>query len=354
MLFSQTLESFAQLAKTISNLAKSPSDHLISTSIFCLWLSTHKCYFTSYLAYGKLLHLSSKTFESTLILWLHALVGFVNIISSFADIEMEDVTLCNLDSHIFGLKAFQEAFTARDKGDLAREGTTMILYSRIGNLALNLSIDESFEFLVFDNTLFLFVVRDEAAKRKEMQRVMKVLATERLKEQVSTLETRYGSFMDFSHPVFLVETSVILRLNLLKSWLMKRCCTIIVCQDGKFYGYLFVVIRNLDFLKKGGNVVSQQARESIRYLEQRFRYPSPYLYGEMPEQETRASRPDLEIPTMFSSILGACETFKGISDQRDGDGKFYLVSDNEELAELAQKLGFETLSSKEWGQLGRF
>lgn len=99
-------------------------------------------------------------------------------------------------------------------------------------------------------------------------------------------------------------------------------------------------------------MINQQAREVIRYLEQRFRYPSPYLCGEMPEQETRASRQDLEIPQMYSSILGACETFKGMSDQRD-EGKFYLVCDNEELTDLANKLGFETLNAKQWSKLDR-
>lgn len=81
-----------------------------------------------------------------------------------------------------------------------------------------------------------FAVRDDEAKRRDMQRMMKNLATERLKTKVMQLETQMGSFMHLDHPICVLDLDCFLqKLFVVKSWLMSKSCTIVVTTQGTYF-----------------------------------------------------------------------------------------------------------------------
>ena len=169
---------------------------------------------------------------------------------------------------------------------------------------------------------------------------MKTLATQRLKSQVEDLETKQGSFKHLDHPIYLLDLDCFLfHLHVVKRYLMAKSSSIIVCLE---------VIQMLDVLKKG-HIHAIQAREAIRYLEQRFKYPSPWLIGQKPEERAVCWEPDgtfqgAIIPAPLQRILGACLFFQSQSVQRIRGGDFYLITDHEELHDMALHLSVPVMS----------
>ena len=182
-----------------------------------------------------------------------------------------------------------------------------------------------------------FIVRDEETKRKDMQRMMKALANQRLQYQVDDLEKKLGGFMHLSQPMILPDAKCFVhKLHLIKKWLMSKKYVIILSQDGVFV--LMLVIRSLDVLKttQSDGILAQKA---IRYLDQRLKHPSPFLIGQKPEEESALEA----MPRSFQKILASCLFYMEKSSQRQ-NGKFYLVTDQEELISLASPLGITALS----------
>ena len=184
------------------------------------------------------------------------------------------------------------------------------------------------------------MVRDDEAKRMEIQKAMKAFAAQRLKTQVETLETEMGSFKHLDHTIYLLDLDCFLfHLHVVKKFLMSKSCSIVVCIE---------VIQALDIMKKE-NIHAVQAREAIRYLEQRFKYPSPFLIGQKPDETASCWSSEgvfegITIPNSLQKILKACLFFQNQSVQRIcGDG-FYLVTDTLELKETALHLKIPQIS----------
>ncbi|KAJ3306947.1 hypothetical protein HDV03_003272 [Kappamyces sp. JEL0829] len=253
------------------------SDELVTASRFCLWFSmSYAQSLASYVSYGKLL--DTKAFDAKMFAWARSLARLGNLLSSFADMDKEGGTeRCISDKDILALSCFGD-IAKHDQSKKQRDlfFRPLVHYSRMGSFISALAEDAEIDFFTLNKEDGSFVVLDGEAKRKNMQRVMKALAAERLKSQVAALETKLGSFMHLDHPVYLPDTNCFLfSLPLVKSWLMTRSCTIVVSVE---------VIRSLDIVKKSGHAYSNQAREAIRYLEQRFKYTSPYLVGQKSEE----------------------------------------------------------------------
>ncbi|CAG8811209.1 36937_t:CDS:2, partial [Racocetra persica] len=122
----------------------------------------------------------------------------------------------------------------------------------------------SFDILHYDDSVGQFTLIDEESKKKErQQRMMKLMAQQRLKDEIDTMENKLQKFGVSSRPNHIplpenavskpkisqkqcvVDISVILNhLNSVKNWVADEKCTVIVPLD---------VIDSLDLIKKGNN-----------------------------------------------------------------------------------------------------
>jgi hypothetical protein len=68
-----------------------------------------------------------------------------------------------------------------------------------------------------------------------MQRAMKILAEQRLQDQVAKLSSQLGEFKNLQHPVYCLDTDLYQNmLGAIKSCLMSQSCTILVSMEGIF------------------------------------------------------------------------------------------------------------------------
>ncbi|KAJ3000967.1 hypothetical protein HDV02_000036 [Globomyces sp. JEL0801] len=319
-------------------------EKLLPISIFCSWQSFNVDIIQHYLSYGTLL--KPKEFETRLHEWAKSITALANLISSFADMD-EDITYTAQDRQLIALNAFDPLFKSLKLVGLPKHlvtltDETIIHYGRILSLAKRLADNEKINFVVLNNGLFS--VRDNHAKRKDLQRLMKAMASERLKDEIITLETQLGGFQHLDVMVYVLDTDcMIFRLNTVKSWLMSRKCVLVIPLD---------VIQSLDRLKKGTEKINTQARDAIRYLEDRFKFPSPYLIGQKPEETKEVWNPDGSyagqyIPRNYQSILGCLLYFQKISNEREAGG-FAFVTDNQELCDITKELNIDTIDVYNW------
>jgi hypothetical protein len=103
-----------------------------------------------------------------------------------------------------------------------------------------------------------------------------------------------------------------------------------------------IVIRALDKVKRGEDLRSARCRDAIRFLDQRFMNPSPFVIGQRPEHS-------IEIKTkvnFYTGILSCCKFY--VKDLENTGCSFSLVTDDEELINLAEENEISVLSSAEW------
>ncbi|KAJ3270809.1 hypothetical protein HDV01_007431 [Terramyces sp. JEL0728] len=173
---------------TIEELASTVVDHLLPLSVLVTWLSSTTRIITTFTSYGAMLR--PKEFENKLHDWANTIVMIVNKVASFADMD----------------------------------GGDDIMYAD-SLLKIN--------FIVFNSEEGQYVVRDSSTKRKELQKLMKALATEKLKDEVKTLEQQQGNFRDLDLPVYVLDLNCFLNImRQIKSWLMSKSCIVIVPFDG--------------------------------------------------------------------------------------------------------------------------
>ncbi|KAJ3318335.1 hypothetical protein HDV06_000568 [Boothiomyces sp. JEL0866] len=323
------VNSHLESGETIDDVASSIIEYLLPISVLVTWLSNNTSTINTFISYGAML--KPKEFENKLHDWANALVPIVNKVSSFADMDGGS-ELIFADSLLVSLSAFKEYYVKNSKVLSSQVDSIITIFSRMAGFVKSLSEDED----------GLYVVRDNSAKRKELQKMMKALATEKLKEEVKTLERQQGNFSDLNLPVFVLDVNCFLTImNTIKSWLMSKSCIIIVPYD---------VIQSLDSLKNGEEKINYRARDAIRYLEQRLRYPSIHLIGQKPEEEYSINELMSEtifIPQTYQSILQCCQYFKSKSDER-ADGDFALVTANPELTMIARDLQFPVIAMDTW------
>jgi hypothetical protein len=154
------------------------------------------------------------------------------MLSSFADMEGE-FEYTQSDHPIQALTCFAPIFDKVSDLKMVKTNTILIYFSRIYTLISSLAEDEDMNFIIFNSAEGIFVVKDSTAKRLELQRMMKVMATERLKEQVQTLETKLGGFKHLELPCYILDPELFIsNLAGIKQCLMQRQAIIITAQDG--------------------------------------------------------------------------------------------------------------------------
>ncbi|KAJ3288964.1 hypothetical protein HK104_007838 [Borealophlyctis nickersoniae] len=226
--------------------------------------------------------------------------------------------------------------------------------SRIARFGKRLSDDERFDFFRFNEQEAQFVVLDDEAKKKGMQKLMRVLAAERLKDQVSALEQSVSVLKEASRPIAVLDAyCYVHNLRLVKGWLTSRSCIIVVSSEA---------IDALDRMKKGDESINVRAREAIRYLEQRFRYRSDCLIAQKTEERVIGwssdgyvgENHDVFVPKPYRPVL-ACslhyQTHVAPSAIDGTDVPFALVTDDAELRGVAQAAGVVVRSVGEWAKL---
>ncbi|KAI8906302.1 hypothetical protein EDD86DRAFT_219709 [Gorgonomyces haynaldii] len=159
------------------------------------------------------------------------------------------------------------------------------------------------------------------------------MAAQRLKAEISRLEEETGSEKPPEILLLLDASCFVNHLQEIKQLLMAKKCCFLVCQQ---------VMQELDQLKKGTFAINREAREANRYLEQRFKYPSVYLKGQLPHEQSDPHESNVFIPTIHRSILMCASYFMTL------DQEFCLVTENAELKSLAQSLSIPVQEFQYW------
>ncbi|CAG8546926.1 1630_t:CDS:10 [Acaulospora morrowiae] len=134
---------------------------------------------------------------------------------------------------------------------------------------------KQFDMFIYNETTGQYALIDEETKKKERQKVMKLMAQQLLQDQVNSLETNLqkrglplqrkdnrNSLTASSKNTVVFDIGVILNhLNSVKKWVVDGKCYVIVPLD---------VIDSLDLIKKGSAQENARAREAIRYLDLQF------------------------------------------------------------------------------------
>lgn len=168
------------------------------------------------------------------------------------------------------------------------EARKQVRWGRIRGLIKKIADSNSFDFIQYNQTEQKYSVIDENAKRQQQSRFMKALATQRLMEQVSSLEKNVNRMTlqgkrgnvdkDASVPIkcdiytCVVDVTAFLDgLSKVKKWANQT-----LNVDRRSQGSILEVvvplevIDSLDYHKKGTSHMNMQARESIRFLDQKL------------------------------------------------------------------------------------
>lgn len=170
------------------------------------------------------------------------------------------------------------------------EARKQVRWGRVREMIKKIADSNSFDFIQYNQNEQKYSVIDENAKRQQQSRFMKALATQRLMEQVSSLEknvnrmslgkrTKSGSSNeDVAPPVkrdiytcVIDITAFLDGLNKVKKWANQT-----LNVDRRSQGSILEVIVPLEVIdvlddhKKGTSHTNMQARESIRFLDQKL------------------------------------------------------------------------------------
>ncbi|CAI2186989.1 12671_t:CDS:10 [Funneliformis geosporum] len=149
-----------------------------------------------------------------------------------------------------------------------------VSFARLMVFSKKISEIKSLALLEYNESSGLFIIIDEELKKKERQRVMKLMAHRFLQDQVDSLEDKVKNIKPLQtsstgSPVSskslkhcVVDISVFLNhLNSVKKWVAEEKCIVIVPLD---------VIDSLDTIKKGNNKENVRARDAIRFLDEQL------------------------------------------------------------------------------------
>lgn len=158
-----------------------------------------------------------------------------------------------------------------------------VRWGRIRDMIKSIADSNSFDFIQYNQAEQKYIVIDENAKRQQQGRFMKALATQRLMEQVSSLEKNVNRMtlgkkqettLVTKRDVYTCVVDVTAFLDGLNK--VKRWATQTLNVDRRSQGSILEVvvplevIDSLDVHKKGTSHMNMQARESIRYLDQKL------------------------------------------------------------------------------------
>ncbi|KAJ3166223.1 hypothetical protein HDU88_003446 [Geranomyces variabilis] len=294
------------------------------------------------------------------------IAAFTNTVSSFAD--MDGSTECIPDDRdLLGFSPLRKYFATLTAGSIravldpampiAATTTTMTRIARIASFSKRLADEPSIDQLRFDATTGRFVVSDGRPARGG-GKLMKALATERLKDQVTALEhglatlkrrTRRPLTVAFDAGCYVSATARVRR------WICGGQCAVVVP---------LAVIDDLDALKKGSAEKNARAREAIRFLEQRFRYRSPYLRAQagnetsVPwnEHTAEVGSTGVIVPREIMALIACLDWYNNEERRRavaegegeDGDSGFVFVTEDAEVGEVAAAAGIACMGLSEW------
>lgn len=163
------------------------------------------------------------------------------------------------------------------------EARKQVRWGRIRDMIKSIADSNSFDFIQYNQTEQKYIVIDENAKRQQQGRFMKALATQRLMEQVSSLEKNVNRMTlgkkqevtpTTKREVYTCVVDVTAFLDGLNK--VKRWATQTLNVDRRSQGSILEVvvplevIDSLDDHKKGTSHMNMQARESIRFLDQKL------------------------------------------------------------------------------------
>ncbi|KAI8590705.1 hypothetical protein BDZ88DRAFT_84347 [Geranomyces variabilis] len=294
------------------------------------------------------------------------IAAFTNTVSSFAD--MDGSTECIPDDRdLLGFSPLRKYFATLTAGSIqavldpamptAATTTTMTRIARIASFSKRLADEPSIDQLRFDATTGRFVVSDGRPARGG-GKLMKALATERLKDQVTALEhglatlkrrTRRPLTVAFDAGCYVSATARVRR------WICGGQCAVVVP---------LAVIDDLDALKKGSAEKNARAREAIRFLEQRFRYRSPYLRAQagnetsVPwnEHTAEVGSTGVIVPREIMALIACLDWYRNEERRQalakgegeDGDFGFVFVTEDAEVGEVAAAAGISCMGLAEW------
>ncbi|CAO3701278.1 unnamed protein product [Rhizopus stolonifer] len=157
------------------------------------------------------------------------------------------------------------------------EAKRQVRWGRVREMIKKMADSTAFEFIHYNQSEHNYSIVDENAKRQQQNRFMKALATQRLIEQVSSLEknvTRLSLPLpsvkvdDVPKEVYLCVVDVTVFLDGLSK--VKKWANQSAGQSSLEIIVPLEVIDLLDDYKKGGSHMNIQARESNRYLDEQL------------------------------------------------------------------------------------
>ncbi|KAG0169649.1 Smg-6, nonsense mediated mRNA decay factor [Apophysomyces sp. BC1015] len=168
---------------------------------------------------------------------------------------------------------------------IGEEARKQVRWGRVREFVKKIADSPSFDFVQYNQAEQNYSVIDENAKRQQQNRFMKALATQRLMEQVSSLEknvnrmTLSGKNADEKdvpkkinvYTVLVDVTAFLDGLSRVKKWATQTLNANSRTQSSILEVVVpLEVIDSLDVHKKGTSHMNMQARESIRYLDQKL------------------------------------------------------------------------------------
>ncbi|KAI9204919.1 uncharacterized protein BJ171DRAFT_504084 [Polychytrium aggregatum] len=324
---------------------------LIPAALGCMWIAQNPHLIPQYLNYTKTLGDAALTqrYNKHIFDFGRSISDLTNQLLAFVDMDGCTQALPE-DEELLGLAPLRAFYDHLDLTSIAKllacpsgSGTLRSFaesvanrVSRIANVVKVLSEDDGNAIFKYAEAEGRFIVMDDSTKKRDLQKLMKVMAAERLKLECSVLEVALAKA---SKPVVVLDAEVfVYHLKTVQKWLMSQSCIIVLSIEAIDY---------LDRAKKGVTPTSARAREAIRYLEQRFKYRTSSLHLQQSHESSNPWRDvDLELPRLskeVQSILQCCAYFqdqalsKRIESDSDHILHFALVTNNAELSDIARE-----------------
>ncbi|KAI8149280.1 hypothetical protein BJV82DRAFT_587353 [Fennellomyces sp. T-0311] len=176
----------------------------------------------------------------------------------------------------------ENAYELADESNV--DARRQIRWGRVRELVKKIAESTAFDFVQYNKNEQKYSVVDENAKRQQQSRFMKALATQRLMDQVSSLEKNVSRMNLTAAPSEKVEvftvvvdvTAFLDGLNKIKKWANQTLNPNNRSQDSILEVLVpLETIDSLDVHKKGSSHMNMQARESIRFLDQHLAREKP-------------------------------------------------------------------------------
>ncbi|KAJ1328516.1 hypothetical protein BSLG_010248 [Batrachochytrium salamandrivorans] len=316
------------------------SEHLVHLSLISAYLAANLDQIKVLQVYSK--QMAVQSIQNRLSDFTLLLAIFVNSISSFADMD-GSLELTPEDTTRVGLECMRGVYTLIDKDLWGRHSyadNTAARLSRVSGLAQALSQDT----------------------KQQKIATMRALASERLRDQVNSLQQKAEKELEKLYTVAVLDAEALISdLSAIKLCLMQRSCAIAIQMD---------VIQDLDKLKTGSTAINARARDCIRYLEQRFKYRSPFLLGQQPGEvsdqlqlskaasSTRKDRSDLGgsdtaafVPDAYKGLISYCLYVKTNLKTIPNVGRvadLVFVSNNSSKMSVVMSFGISCMSTSAW------